>query len=228
MTTTDALPQPEQQSHRRKMAITLLSIIFISALLLWLLYWLIWGRFEEYTDDAYVNGNIVQLMSQVHGTVIEINADDTQLVTQGDLVIKLDPADAQIALEQAEASLAETVRQVRQYFENAEKAEASLLITNADLMKAQLDLKRRDGLVSVRAISREEMQHYTTVEKTANAKYQFALHNMRAALAMVEDTHVYTHPLVERQKAMLKQAFLNRQRTQIVAPVTGYVAKRNA
>ena len=85
--------------RRRKIAMTTLGSIFLFIGLVWLLYWLIWGRFEVYTDDAYVNGNMVQLNSQVPGTVIEINADDTQLVTEGQVIIKLDPADMDIALQ---------------------------------------------------------------------------------------------------------------------------------
>ena len=224
---SDKKSDDNHNKHRRQLIMIVLAAVFLFIGFIWLLYWLIWGRFEEYTEDAYVNGNIVQLMPQVSGTVIEINADDTQFVTQGEPLIKLDTSDTEIALQRAQAQLAETVRQVRQYFENAERAQAALILRGADLMKAQLDLKRRTGLVGERAISREEMQHYTTAAKTAEAQYNFALHNLRAALAVVENSHVYTNPLVERAKANFKTAYLNRQRTTIYAPVTGYVAKRS-
>ncbi len=214
-------------NQKRRTALMTLSALFMLIGSAWLIYWLIWGRFEEYTDDAYVNGNVVEVMPQIPGTVIEIDTDDTQLVKQGEVVVKLDPTNMEIALERAKSSLAETVRQVRQYFENTERAETILIMRGADLLKAQLDLKRRTGLVGEKAISREEMQHYLTAEKTAQAQYNYALHNLRASLALVENSHVYTHPLVERAKSNLKNAFLNRQRTTILAPVTGYVAKRN-
>lgn len=213
--------------HKRKVAMLSLSAIFLSIGLIWFLSWLIWGRFEVYTDDAYVNGNMVQLMSQVSGTVVEINIDDTQLVTQGQVIIKLDPSDADIALQHAKAALAETVRQVRQHFENAEQAEASLVLHKAELIKAQLDLKRRTGLVGQNAVSREEFQHYKTATDTAQAQYDYALHNLRSVQALVKNSHLYTNPLVERAKANFKTAYLNAQRTTVVAPVTGYVAKRS-
>jgi membrane fusion protein, multidrug efflux system len=213
--------------HKRKVAIITLSSIFLLIGLVWFVYWLIWGRFEIYTDDAYVNGNMVQLMAQVPGTVIEINTDDTQLVTQGQTVIKLDPADTNIALQHAKATLAQTVRQVRQAFINAERAQNIVILRNADLMKAQLDLKRRTGLVGENAVSREEFQHYKTAAEAAQAQYDYALHSLHAAQALVENSHLYTHPLVERAKANLRTAYLNAQRTTIVSPVTGYVAKRS-
>jgi membrane fusion protein (multidrug efflux system) len=231
--TSQATPQnspgdttPETR-RKRKIALQILTGVFLFIGLVWLLYWLIWGQFAEYTDDAYVNGNMVQLMPQISGTVVEINTDDTQLVLQGQKIIRLDPADREIAFQQAQANLALTVRQVHQYFENAEQTQALLILRNADLMKAQLDLKRRVGLVGERAISLEEWQHYQTTLDSAQAQYNYALHQLRSTLALVENSHLYTHPLVERAKAKFKTAYLNLQRTTIVAPVTGYVAKRN-
>lgn len=223
---TDMRARPEI-NHKRRKALRWLTIIFLTLGVLWLLYWLIWARFELYTDDAYVNGNMVQLMAQVPGTVIEINTDDTQLVTQGQVIIKLDPTDMDIALQQAESNLAATVREVRRDFENAERAQSDVILSNSVLMKAQLDVKRRAGLTGISAVSREEFQHYQTALKNAQARYDFAIHNLRSAQALVENAHLYTHPLVERAKANYRTAYVNASRTTILAPVTGYVAKRN-
>lgn len=216
------------RKHRRNVALEIFGGIILLVGLLWFFYWLIWGRFEIYTDDAYVNGNMIQLMSQIPGTVTEINVDDTQLVKEGQVLIKFDPADTEIALQQAQASLADTIRQTRQLFENAQRAQSTLILRKADLLKAELDLKRRTGLVGHSAVSREEYQHYLTAKKIAQAQYDVALHNLQAAKVLVANTHLYTHPLVERAKANFKTAYLNAKRTVIMAPVTGYVAKRNA
>jgi membrane fusion protein (multidrug efflux system) len=213
--------------YRRKIAMLTLGAIFLLIGLIWLLYWLIWGRFAIYTDDAYVNGNMVQIMAQVPGTVVAINTDDTQLVMQNQVILKLDPDNTNILLQRAEAALAETVRQVRQIFENAQRAQASLTLRKADLKKAQLDMQRRTKLVGESAVSREEFQHYQTAVKTAQAEYDYALHNLYAMQALVENSHLYTHPLVERAKANFRIAYLNAQRTTVVAPVTGYIAKRS-
>ena len=69
-------------------------------------------RHYESTDDAYVQGNLVQITPQVSGTVISIGADDTDFVKSGQELVKLDTADAQVAIDQAEAQLAQTVREV--------------------------------------------------------------------------------------------------------------------
>lgn len=212
--------------HKRKVAMLILGGVFLFIAFLWLTYWLIWGQFELYTDDAYINGNMVQLMPQVAGTVVEINTDETQLVTEGQTIIKLDSADYKVALQKAKADLAQSVRQVRQYFENAAQARQKVILDKANLIQAQLDLKRRQGLIGNRAVSREEMQHYKTALEAAEATYDLSLHQLDAALALVENAQLYTHPLVETAKANLKKAYLDLQRTTIKAPITGYVAKR--
>lgn len=212
--------------HKRKVAMLTLGGAFLLIAVLWFLYWLIWGRFEQYTDDAYVNGNLVQLMPQIPGTVVEIHTDDTQLVTEGQVLIKLDQADYSIALQRAKADLGQSVRQVRQYFESAAQAQQNVILDKANLIKAELDVKRRTGLVGNRAVSREEMQHYKTAYEAAQATYNVSVHQLDSARALIENAQLYTHPLVEAAKANLKIAYLNFQRTTITAPVTGFVAKR--
>lgn len=215
------------QQMRRKKALSILGAIFICLGLLFGIYWLAWSRYQEYTDDAYVAGNLVQLMPQVTGTVISINTDDTHLVLEGQPLVLLDNTDARIALEHAKATLADTVRQVRQYYDNVKQAEANLKLRRADLEKSQSDLMRRRGLVGERAISREEMKHYETAMQTAEAEYHLVQAQLDAASALVENTTLYNHPSVKRAAANLQQAYLNLQRTTIVAPVTGYIAKRS-
>jgi len=222
------MPDSDQQRiHSRNTALTILTLVFLIIAIIWFFYWLFFLRYEEYTDDAYVNGNMIQLMSQVPGTVTEINIDDTQLVKQGQVLVKLDPTDMQIALQHAEAALAETVRQVRKLFEDAQRAEATLILRKADWVKAELDVKRRKNLVGDSAVSREEYQHYQTAVEATKAEYNAALHTLLSARALILNTTIYTHPLVEQAKANLKNAYLTLQRTVIVAPVTGYIAKRN-
>jgi multidrug resistance efflux pump len=76
-------------------------------------HWADEWRFRRSTDDAYVNGNFVQVTPQISGTVVSIGADDTQYVKAGQLLVKLDPTDAQVAIDRTEAGLARTVREVR-------------------------------------------------------------------------------------------------------------------
>jgi membrane fusion protein, multidrug efflux system len=226
-TQAQSAEQSKKLRRKRKRILAIFTLIFIVIALLWLLYYLCWGRFHEYTDDAYVDGNMVRLMPQIPGTVVAINTDDTQLVEEGQTIIKLDPADMRVALEKAQAGLALTVRKVRQYFDDATQANANVILRQADLDNAKLDLKRRQGLVGQRAISREEMEHYVTAVQTAQARFDYANAQLSSAYALIENTDFNNHPDIQRAKAVLRDAYLNFQRTTIVAPVTGFVAKRN-
>src|SRR5215472_11274254 len=79
-------------------------------------YWALVSRYLQMTDDAYVSGNIVQITPQIAGTVVGIRVDDTQFVQAGQTLVELDPADAKVALDRAEAELGKTVREVRNLF----------------------------------------------------------------------------------------------------------------
>ena len=103
------------------------------------IYWALVLNHYESTDNAYVQGNVVQLTPQVGGTVTAIAADDTDFVKAGQVIVKLDPADAQVALDQAEAQLAQTVREVRTLF------------GNNGTLKAQIALLARPSTWPVRA-----------------------------------------------------------------------------
>src|SRR3979409_1553411 len=100
-------PTPRSSHNgKRRWLMALLTIVILLAAIAYGLYYVLVARFHETTDDAYVNGNVVQITPQVTGTVVAVNADDTQTVKAGDPVVVLDPADARVALQQAEANLA--------------------------------------------------------------------------------------------------------------------------
>jgi membrane fusion protein (multidrug efflux system) len=226
---TSEKPVTDDKKARRKRrrVLKIIAAIFLIVALIWFLYWLCWGQFHEYTDDAYVDGNLVRLMPQVAGTVTAINTDNTQLVLQGQTLVKLDDTDTRIQLDRAKANLALTIRQVRELYENVQQSEALVTLKKADLEKAKYDFNRRQGLVGERAISREEMQHYLTVLQGAEAQYKFAKSRYMSSLSLVENTTLYAHPTVIAAEITLKNAYLNFIRTTIVSPVTGYVAKRS-
>src|ERR1700758_4585895 len=99
-------------------------------------YGLYWGqvlRYHQTTDDAYVSGNVVQITPQISGTVVAIGADDTQFVKAGQSLVRLDRADAKVALDQAEAQLARTVRDVRNQFATSAQLEAAVEAKQSDL-----------------------------------------------------------------------------------------------
>jgi membrane fusion protein (multidrug efflux system) len=190
-------------------------------------YWLTVLRWRETTDDAYVNGNIVQITPQIAGTVVGINADDTQYVTVGQSLVRLDPADTQVALDEAEANLALTVRTVRGLYATTAQLAASQRIRQTELDTAQQDLARRERLAGSGAISGEELQHARDAVSGAQAALLASREQFAADHARVDGTDIADHPEVQVAATAVRNAFLQLARTQLPAPVAGYVAHRN-
>jgi membrane fusion protein, multidrug efflux system len=184
------------------------------------------GRWYEGTDDAYVNGNIVQVTPQITGTVVSIGADDGDLVKQGDVLIKLDKSDADIALQHATANLANTVRRVRGLYSTVSGAQAAVAVRRVAVEKAQLDYNRRRDLAQTGAISAEELSHALDALTAAESALTDAQQQLQTNKVLVDDTVVASHPDVQAAAAAYRAAYLADVRTTIVAPVTGYVAKR--
>jgi membrane fusion protein (multidrug efflux system) len=146
MTTDQSPAKLDSMSRQRRRWLMLASGVIALAAIGFATYWGMALRFEEFTDDAYVSGNVVQITPQISGTVVAIGADNTQFVQAGQTVVQLDRADAKVALDQAEAQLARTVREVRNLFSTSEQLAASLQVREADLATATQDLARRERL----------------------------------------------------------------------------------
>jgi membrane fusion protein (multidrug efflux system) len=219
--------QPPANNGKRKRMMTLLVIVILIAAVAYGLYYFLDARFHEDTDDAYVNGNVVQITPQVTGTVVAVNADDTQTVKAGDPLVVLDPADARVALEQAEANLAQTVRQVRGLFADDNQYQAQVAMRQSDLSRAQDDLKRRLTVAQTGAVSLEEISHARDAVKSAQASVDAAQQQLASNRALTANTTIANHPNVQAAAAKVRDAYLNNARNNLPAPVTGYVAKRS-
>ncbi|WP_321876292.1 EmrA/EmrK family multidrug efflux transporter periplasmic adaptor subunit [Paraburkholderia bannensis] len=222
-----ANPQPNANNGKRKRMMTLLVLVIVIAAIAYGLYYFLVARFSESTDDAYVNGNVVQITPQVTGTVIAVNADDTQTVKIGDPLVQLDPADSRIALQQAEANLGQTVRQVRGLFADDSQYEAQVAVRQADLSRAQDDLRRRMQVAQTGAVSQEEISHARDTVKSAQASLDAAQQQLAANRALTANTTIANHPNVMAAAAKVRDAYLTNARNTLPAPVTGYVAKRS-
>jgi membrane fusion protein (multidrug efflux system) len=225
---------------RRKALTAVAAVVALGAVAWGACYALVLNHYES-TDNAYVQGNVVQITPQVGGTVLAINADDTDFVKAGQPLVKLDPADARMALDQAEAQLAQTVREVRTLFANNAALKAQIALREADvaraqsdLLRAQDDVNRRAPLVAGGAVGQEEFNHANAqlaAAKSAVAGAQSALQAAREQLVanqtLTDGTSVEQHPNVQRASARVREAYLALRRAALPAPVDGYVAKRN-
>ena len=220
-------PTPAAQRQRRRTWLIILTAAIIVIAVLVLIWWLLFARFYESTDDAYVSGDLVNVMSQVSGTVVSIGADETDKVQAGQELVRLDATDMRIALQDAEQQLARTVRQTRTVFANRDQLNAVVSQRRADLARAQADLDRRKNLAASGAVSGEELGHAQDTLSAAHDALIAAQKNYSASLALVGRTGVADNPDVAAAATQVERAWLNLERTTVKAPVTGYIAKRS-
>jgi membrane fusion protein (multidrug efflux system) len=225
-----ATPAPARddprQKRRRRRWLAIVAAAFVVAGIAYGVYWATVLRYAESTDDAYVSGNVVQITPQISGTVIAIGADDTQFVNVGQTLVQLDQADAKVALDQAEAQLARTVRDVRGLYATSSGLEATVQMRQSDLDRANDDLARRERLSTSGAISREELQHAREAVDSAKSALKAAQEQLAANRARVDRTTIEDHPDVRNAAAHWRDAYLAYVRTSLPAPVSGFVAKR--
>jgi membrane fusion protein (multidrug efflux system) len=189
-------------------------------------YWFFDGRYYESTDDAYVNGDVVQITSEIPGTVLGLEVDDTQLVHAGQPLLELDPADAKIAVANAEADLARAVRQVRGLFAQGKELRAQIEQREQAERTADDDLKRRGGLVADGAISAEELSHARDAVTTTRANVAAARQQLSQTTAQIDGTTIADHPQVLAATAAVRNAALALHRTELTSPVSGVIARR--
>jgi membrane fusion protein (multidrug efflux system) len=216
-----------KDKRKRGRAILIAVVVFVLAGLIWFLLWLFVFSKRVVTDDAYVGGNQVGISAQVPGIVIGVYADDTQRVTAGQVLVRLDATDADVAMRKAGSALAQAVRQVRQQTQSAASADASLVARQQDLKRAQDDLKRRIPLLAEKAVAPEEVQHARDAVTSAQSALDSAQRQADAASALVDGSDVQGNPTVEQARAGFRQAWIAAQRNAIVAPTDGYVAQRS-
>ena len=237
----DAAASPAKARSKRKVALVSVALAALLGGAAYALYYFMVLAHYESTDNAYVQGNVVQVTPQVSGTVVAINADDTDFVKAGQSLVKLDPADARMSLDQAEAQLAQTVREVRTLFVNNGTWKAQIAAREADVararddvQRAQDDVNRRAPLLRTGAVGQEEFNHVTSqlsVAKTAVTAAESATVAAREQLAssqsLTDNVTVEQHPNVLRAAARVREAYLALSRNELVAPVDGYVARRS-
>jgi len=206
-------------------ALIILAVV-ICAIAASALYYFFVARGHVKTDDAYVNGNLVRLTPQVSGTVIGIDTDETQFVRRGQVLVRLDPRDAEVALAQSKANLAQTVRDVAQLFAEEARDVAAVQTQRVTLDQANQDVARDRPLLAVHGVSQETLQHEENAVHSARAGLDQAQATLASTRAAILGTTPATHPRVLQAEAALRAAWLAAARTNVVAPVSGYVVRR--
>src|SRR5476649_92230 len=218
---------PAPNDRKRRLVLVGITLAFIAAGIAYAIYYEAVLSKSQDTDNAYVGGNLVTLSSQVAGNVQEIRADETQMVQAGAELVKLDSADADVALSQAEARLGNVVRQQRQRYADVAQYDSTVAQRQLALKDAEDDLARRKPLAADHTVSGEDVAHARQAVDNARAAIAVAQKQADAAKSGIEGVAPAQHPAVQAAKADYVQAWLAARRNSILAPVSGYVAKRS-
>jgi membrane fusion protein (multidrug efflux system) len=243
----------KNQSKRKKV----LSIFFVLIILVGAVFGLYWYFYASHyisTDNAYTDVEIAQVTPSVGGTISDVLVTNTQVVKKGDILVKIDQTDTSLAVEEAKANLSLAIRRVKGYMANnnglnalieARKADemkmnAKLSSAKADFEKAQIDLKRREDLISSGAISADELTKAKNAYENAKSNLDSTLAEVKQSKSnivsaigsrnqnatRIDNVSVENNPEVLLAKARLDQAIVNLNRTIIKAPISGIIAKR--
>ena len=219
-------PSPLARRQRRQTWLVGATVAVLVVAVLTAAWWWLYASHYQNTDDAYVAGDLISVMSQVNGTVVAIDADETDQVRAGQELVRLDATDAGIALQDAEQQLARTVRQTRTVFANRDQLAAVAAQRRADLDRALADFNRRKEVAATGAVSAEELGHARDALNAARDALIAAQKSLAASAALVGHTGIADNPDVQAAATVVERAWLALQRTRVRAPVTGYVARR--
>jgi membrane fusion protein (multidrug efflux system) len=208
--------------------LAILTLVLLAIAAAYGVYWFHVARWRESTDDAYVAGHVVQITPQTGGTVKAVFVDDTDTVAAGDILVELDAADHRVALDQAEAALAQAAREVRALHVTNARLRAEVAARWTEVVRLEADVARRATIAAAGAVSREELDHSRTALSAARAAQLATREQLAANLALTEGTDVGDHPRVMLAASQVEEAWLAWSRARIVAPVAGQVVKRSA
>ncbi|WP_353144709.1 HlyD family efflux transporter periplasmic adaptor subunit [Acinetobacter pragensis] len=250
---TEVQPSDQELKAKRKKGLGFVALILILAAVLYLI-WTLFFNHSVSTDNAYVGAETASVTSMVTGQVAEVLVSDTQQVKKGDVLVRVDPRDAEIAVAQAKAELLKAQRQYKQTAANSSalnsqvfvsddgihSSEAQVAKAKAELDKAKDDLNRRQQLSASGAISKEELSTAQSAMQNAQAGYDLAQAGLAQAKssqkaaqstlaandALIHGSNENSTPDVLVAQAKLKQAELDLERAVIKAPFDGVVTSR--
>lgn len=220
--------RPREIIRQRNRRLKFMALAVLVAAILSGVYWWLEHRDWVATDDAFVAGHLITLKAQTEGTVVEVLAENTQQVQKGDLLVRLDGNHALILLQQAEAELAEAVRNVVTLKAQIETLKQRVIAKQAALQRVRHDLARFSAAVRDGAASAQQVQNAEDEIRELEASIREVRAEQQGIEAQLLDSSVANHPAVEKAKSRLRRAFLDYRRRNVVAPVAGYIAKRKA
>ncbi|HVA78329.1 MAG TPA: HlyD family secretion protein [Candidatus Binataceae bacterium] len=220
-----------RSSLLRRVLLVIVIVAIIAAILPALHYY---RYFESHvsTDDAYVDGTVALVSSRVSGTVTNLFVEDNWTVTEGELLLTLDPRDYQVRVDQARAQLARAHQAVDEMYAGVDSARSGVRLAASQLNQANIDWERAKALKAQGIVSAEYYDLAQTALRVATANSALADHQLTQSKAALgeevdrSDHSRYDRPIVKQAEAALEAAKLDLGYTKIYAPFPGIVTHK--
>jgi membrane fusion protein (multidrug efflux system) len=213
---------------RRNRYLLIVALVMAIAALAYAGYWWVNYRFRVVSHNAFVAGNLIPVEADATGIVTQVLVEESQFVSKGDLLIRLDEHRAQTALGQRKGELGQVVRDIGAVFSTHQQLCQKLLARSARLARVRHDVLRFRQALPTGAVSEQVVQNAEDQVTALEAEMREADAELKAIEAKVGGTSKILHPDVEAAKYKFIAAYLDYSRQQIRAPVSGYVSMRKA
>jgi membrane fusion protein (multidrug efflux system) len=217
-----------KMSKKRKLLLYGVAGLIAKVALGFAVHYALVGSHYVSTDNAYVDASTAQINAQVSGQVLQVMVSDTQSVRAGEVLAIIDPADAQLNFQRAEADYRRTLQRVRQYYAQEASAVAQVRARQAEAARAETDYNRRRALAQTGAVSGDELTATRAAYDSARANLTAANENLEAQRVLIRGQNAENHPETAAARAAMETARLSLQRTTIRAPIDGVVTQLNA
>ncbi len=220
-------PESKQSGNKRVKALTiLLTVVIVGG---WFgMKWIISGRKNIETDNAFIEARIVSVSSKVSGTVACVLVGDNQFVKQGDLLLEIDGRDYQVQIAKAAAGVGMAENETGGEQMKVEGARAALQSAKARFDQAVLDQNRAEKLYSRDVLPKEQLDRTTTARRVSEAQLKESEETLKraqveAGLAIKSGSKAK----ILQRKAQLNEAELQLSYTKIYAPRDGYITRKS-
>jgi membrane fusion protein (multidrug efflux system) len=238
-------------NNKRRRILIPVALVCLVIVIIFVFFYREYAATHISTDDAFVEGRIHTIASRIPGTVKSLHIKDNQSVKKGDSLLEIDDVDYEVRAKEARAALEvekAKLAELRYRIEAARKqleeitaamgaAKANVLLQEANLGQAQIDMKRAGNLVKSEAISKERYDKTKTSLSVSEAQLKAAQEQERqsaasreaqqAVIRQVESTGATQQALIDQRQRAYEAALLNKGYTKLVSPADGYVTKRS-
>lgn len=201
-------------------------------------HWLLIGRYFESTDNAYVQGEITRVSSQLGARIDKVLVQDNQHVEQGELLLVLESADFELAKQRAQATLATREAELSQARSTLSQQDSLIAASRADvsaseaiLERTKIDLSRAQTLRKPGFVSEERVTTLAADSRIARSQVSKAQADLQAQRQQIQTLQAESKRLeaqISSAHTDLAQAELNIARTEIRAPISGFIGQRAA